>query len=208
MGGGGGYYRNSSYGFQRDGFVEESPGPQQRQHMNHGRFSSAPSYYGYPAEGPSPVQQQSYDAMTSGSDENSKSTNPSSQNSSFDHLHQMHMRKPDEYPQEMPSEYDAQFAPLNAPQPLGGMYNGPQYPNGHGNSNDVYDRNGNYNYQPQQQSSPMAPPKNATPNNPRVPIKLNTGAGGPPEDEFDFSGPSPGGRRKSWLKRAFSKRGS
>ena len=141
--------------------------------------------------------------MTSGSEEtNNKSTNPSSQNSSFDHIQQVHK------PQVFNSEYNSHFAPVSAPQQTGFMNN----PNGHqvqaGPSYDTSPPTNGFNYPPRQQQQPgsMGPPV-APPNNPRVPIKLNSGTSGA-ADDYGFAEleKSTSGKRKSWLKRAFSKR--
>ncbi|KAK4907166.1 hypothetical protein LTR66_017658, partial [Elasticomyces elasticus] len=118
----GGYYRNSSYGMRPDSLAEEGvQGPPPPRHQ---RFQSAPYM---PNESPSSIHsQQQYDAMTSGSDEMSKSTNPSSQNSSFDQLHQMHVRKPDEngnYPYQHPQQ-GGQRGPQHRQFPPQSMHNG------------------------------------------------------------------------------------
>ena len=144
-------------------------------------------------------QQHSYETMTSGSDENGKSTNPSSLNSSFDHLHQM--RKPEPPPHENQYSNDINFAPVSPQQLYSqyGMVNGNAH---HANGNthvrdyDPYTgssgSNGNY-------SAPRPPAKDlhsAPVNNPRQPIKLNAPG----------SQPAAQPKRQSWLKRTFSRR--
>ena len=141
--------------------------------------------------------------MTSGSEEtNNKSTNPSSQNSSFDHLQQV--RKPEEFN----SEYNSHFAPVQAPQPTGFMYNanGVVQPQAGPNYGSSPPTNGfNYPQRQQQQPGSMGPPT-FSPNNPRVPIKLNGGASGSNDYGFAELEQSPSKKRGSWLKRAFSKK--
>ncbi len=113
--GGGGYYRNSSYGVAPQSVVEESPGASQmyarapmRQpthpharlpYGNHNGYQNGHHHGELPP--PTHTYQQSYDAMTSGSEECNKSTNPSSQNSSYDKLHQLRT-KPEDFHQENP----------------------------------------------------------------------------------------------------------
>jgi hypothetical protein len=202
----GGYYRNNSYGFRQDSFVEESRGPLQQQHQNRGhmRYMSSPSYYNQAPETPSPAHsnEPSYETTTSGSEDYGKSTNPSSQNSSFDRLNQL--RKPEEYQQEILSEYGAHFAPINTPQPLAPWNNNEQNQIGtFGHQNERSNQNGSFSHA--QRRNPIQPPKVGGPSNPRVPTKLSSGTGGAPEADYgQKSGPT---KRSSWLKRAFSKRG-
>ena len=187
-----GHYNNYQNGYQTPGRAQPT------------RYVSAPSYYNQAATAASPhSHQQSYETMTSGSEEtNNKSTNPSSQNSSFDHLQQV--RKPEE----LNSEYNSHFSPVQAPQPTGYMYNtngapqpqtGPSYGSSH-------PTNGyNYPQRQQQQLGSMEPPT-SPPNNPRVPIKLNGGQSGSNGYDFAELERSPTKKRGSWLKRAFSKK--
>ncbi|EXJ56671.1 hypothetical protein A1O7_07015 [Cladophialophora yegresii CBS 114405] len=195
----GGYYRNSSYGFAPQSAVEESPGAsqmyarpsvRQQTHPHAGPPNGYPNGYQHgPSNGDSPISphayHHSYDAMTSGSEEYGKSTNPSSQNSSFDQLHQLR-NKPEDFPQENPYAKEIQFNQTPLPQPFS--------PYGV--------RDGSHD---QQFQGPAAPSHQYTPpaaNDPRHPIKLNgvsnAGEITPPQ--------SP--KRQSWIKRRFSKRAS
>jgi hypothetical protein len=147
--------------------------------------------YGYQNgynNGESPVSthsyNQSYDAMTSGSEEYNKSTNPSSQNSSFDQLQQFR-NKPDEYMQDSPYAKEIHFNQTSPAQLM-----------------PAYDT-GDYSYG--QKVTPTAgSTKGYNPpavNNPRQPIQLNGVSHGqitPPT--------SP--KKQSWIKRRFSKRAS
>jgi hypothetical protein len=126
--------------------------------------------------------QHSYETATSGSEEYGKSTNPSSQNSSYDQLHQL--RKPDDFGHENPYANE-----LRMGQP------GPAKPFSPYNTHE-----GPYTQEP----APVAV-QNYVPNNPRQPIKLN---GSPSDDSFnEASSPtSPSEKKKSWIKRRFSRR--
>jgi hypothetical protein len=147
-------------------------------------------------------QQHSYETMTSGSDENGKSTNPSSLNSSYDHLHQA--RKPDHYTLQNQYNEDIHFTPV-PPQQLYSNYaptNGNAY-QANGNTDvrdyDPYSHGGVSNGT---HAPPRPPVKDYTPapaNNPRQPIRLNatTTEGAPPMQP----------KRQSWIKRTFSRRG-
>jgi hypothetical protein len=154
-------------------------------------------------------QQHSYETMTSGSDENGKSTNPSSLNSSYDQLHMQHphMRKQDNYsqPQRHPSysQYDNEmnFAPVS---PV--SQHMPQYGHGNGYEGD-YGNGSNGHYQQQ----PPPPPKDYYGNGGggRMPISLN----GPPSAPSSGAAGVPnalrkgdGNKRQSWLSRKFSRR--
>lgn len=181
----GGYYRNSSYGFRPDSFAEE--GGSQAQYARPGRHQpGAP--YAHPAESPTSFNSQhpSYETMTSGSDEHSKSTNPSSQNSSFDHL-QMAMRKPDEYARNF--SYDQE----NGQPP---MQNGMRMPP---NPAQIM-RNGNWPNRPQPDynAPPPPPPK-------QQPIRLSQMNSPPPVNTPIKRQDST--KRQSWLKRKFSRKG-
>ena len=124
--------------------------------------------------------------MTSGSEEYNKSTNPSSQNSSFDQLHQLRT-KPEEYTiPENPYAKEIQFNQISPTVPLSpyGMQD-----LGYG-----------------QQMPPSAlPPKEFTHpavNNPRQPIKLDG------ITNISEITPPASPKKQSWLKRRFSKRAS
>lgn len=131
--------------------------------------------------------QYSYDNMTSGSDENSKSTNPSSQNSSFDQLHQV--RKPDDYAYESPYANELKFSPVSPQKPYspGGM------------SETAYGQDTS--------QGPPPPVSEYIPNNPRQPIKLNSEVSPPPPTATDLRGSTPP-KKQSWIKRRFSRRDS
>lgn len=179
-------------GMRPDSFVEEHPGSSQQWPARSGmRNSSMPQYYAQVGEAPSPSHshQQSYETMTSGSDENGKSTNPSSQNSSFDQLHQL--RKPEDQSYDGQNGYNGNFSPVSPPRQYGPPYGGPQ----------------NGNYAIQQRGPAPPPPKEYVPNNPRVPIKLNSGSGGAQEFENELK-KTPSPKRQSWFKRKFSRRDS
>jgi hypothetical protein len=197
---GGGYYRNSSYGFGPQSAVEEAPGASQM----YGRRQSSNPYHGPqngpqnghqngyqnghqngPQNGDSPASahsyHQSYDNMTSGSEEYGKSTNPSSQNSSFDQLHQL--RKPEDFSPDNPYANELKFSHHAAMNTGFTPYN----------MND-----GMYGHD-------TVPVKNFAPNNPRQPIKLDSG---PSDNTFSAGGsPTPAQKRQSWIKRRFSRRG-
>lgn len=194
--GAGGYYRNQ--GFRPDSFVEEAPGASQQWPARNGVMRNASAPVNYPiaanGEGASPTHshQQSYETMTSGSDENSKSTNPSSQNSSFDQLHML--RKPGMG--EEHGQYDGQNG-------YNGNFSSVSPARGYGPYGGAPQNYGNYGHQPQQQGGPMPPPKPAAPNNPRVPIKLGGSPGTQEDFEADFKRSA--SKRKSWFSRKFSK---
>ncbi|RVX74368.1 hypothetical protein B0A52_01493 [Exophiala mesophila] len=193
---GGGYYRNSSYGFGPQNSVEEEPGSANIYGRNM-RQTSNPYFagqqvpqgyqngYGTPAQfanHDSPTSahsyQHSYETATSGSDDNSKSTNPSSQNSSNDQLH--HLRKPDEYNFfnndtrfNQPSFGQSQHVPYSSGNPYGP--DAVQSPSMYGD----------------QYGSPST----------RTPIPLNS-----PGTIQSDAPPPPPAKRQSWIKRRFSKR--
>jgi len=181
----GGYYRNSSYGLGPQSSVEEVPGAAQMYGRNT-RQQSNP-YHGPTGDSPMSAQSQqySYDNMTSGSDENGKSTNPSSQNSSFD---QLHLRKPEEPVYDNPYVNELNFSPISPQKPYL-PYAAPS------------DNHGQDNFQG---PPPPAPAREYVPNNPRQPIKLNGSASGPPPSEADLNKAE---KKPSWIKRRFSRRG-
>lgn len=224
---GGGYYRNNSYGFngyQQNSFDESAeydqrdyyrpppprPGPGMRNNMH----PSNP-YYGQPNEMQGHAShQQSYDTMTSGSDENGKSTNPSSLNSSYDQLHMSqhpHARKPDNYQQNYQAQYENEmnFAPVSPVSPQ--MNNSHSQNSMNGGVSPGYYENGQQNgsgFYPQQQSIPAPPPKDPYQNRARQPIRLD----GPPSAPSsgaangNIMDRGDGNKRKSWLSRKFSKK--
>lgn len=211
---GGGYYRNSSYGFGPQSSVEEEPGSAQM-HGRGMRQFSAPEYAhhngyqnghqygpqngpqhaysnghqnGYPGNGqnnhsPNSTHsyQHSHETITSGSDEYGKSTNPSSQNSSFDQLHQL--RKHDDFTPENPYANDIKFNQFTPTKPFAeGIMQGSPYGPG--------------------AVQPPLPPTNGYPTqNNRQPMKLNSPTG---DDYGDRPTPPP--KRQSWIKRRFSRR--
>ena len=160
------------------------------------------SGYGFNGDHSSPTHshQVSYETMTSGSEENAKTTNPSSVNSSSDHIQPY--RKPGEngYEGSQMTSYGSNAANSTA-MPYGRppqfMQNGNALmqsfnasPNGYGGI-----QNGN---------GPISPPPA---NNPRVPIKLNSSSLTTEQlaaEAAVFSPPKE--KRKSWLKRRFSKK--
>jgi len=200
---GGGYYgRSSSYSFRPDSFIENGQGPNQYQ-GNRGMRNSG---YGFNGEHTSPTHshQVSYETMTSGSEENSKTTNPSSVNSSSDHIQPY--RKPGDngYEGSQMTSYgsnatDSTVTPYRPPQfqftPIGQggnalTLNFNTSPNGFGGM-----QNGNSAFSP--------PPAN----NPRVPIKLNSSSMTEEQLAAETAALSPPKeKRKSWLKRRFSKK--
>lgn len=128
--------------------------------------------------------------MTSGSDENGKSTNPSSQNSSFDQLHTLRKPGMEEAGYDGQNGYNGNFSSVSPARGFG-PYGGPPV------------QNGNYSYA-QQQGGPIPPPKPVAANNPRVPIKLGSSAVTQEQFEADFKR-SESTKRKSWFSRKFSK---
>jgi len=195
----GGYYRSSSYNYRPDNFAEE--GPQQYQQgappPRHMRYPSAPYHSNQDSPTSMHSHQQSYDTMTSGSDEMSKSTNPSSQNSSFDQLHQANVRKPEDYA----ANSHRQNGQMRNPYPPSAMNNGRMngYMNGHTNgyangyATDEYGHEFN--------SRPAPPPKQL--------IKFSSVNGEPPAESGWSAGSNVNSKpekRQSWIKRTFSKR--
>jgi hypothetical protein len=200
----GGYYgRNSSYGFRPENFIENGQGPNQYQ-GNRGMRNGS---YGMNGEYNSPTHshQLSYETMTSGSEENAKTTNPSSVNSSSDHIQPY--RKPGEngYEGSQMTSYGS-----NATSSTITPYGRPSFlQNGNGNGNALML---NFNAPPngyagmQNGNGPISPP---LANNPRVPIKLNNSSLTTEQvaaETAPFSAPKE--KRKSWIKRRFSKRES
>lgn len=181
-----GYYsRNNSYGFRSEQYQEDGP------RSAHMRYQSQP-YNTQNGDSPNSFHshQPSYETMTSGSDEMSKSTNPSSQNSSFDQLHQLNMKRQDNGYEGNPYRgYDRNGAPMRNPYPPSAMPQG--YSNQYSGATDDY----GMDVQPAQ----------------RAPIKLNTNPNA--EDSWNAgraqktsSPPEREQKRQSWIKRTFSKR--
>ena len=183
------------------------PPPRQMRHPMGPMYNQQTGYpqppYGRPHD--SPTGQHSYETMTSGSDENGKSTNPSSLNSSYDHLHQMQMRKQENLTHTH-DQYnnDTSFAPVS-PQQMNNYsnFNGnahQQNGNTHVRDYDPYSgpsgsgSNGNYGVPRPPPKEYVAPPVN----NPQQMIKFSgsSGPGSPPTEP----------KRKSWLKRTFSRK--
>jgi hypothetical protein len=162
------------------------------------------SGYGFTGDPSSPTHshQISYETMTSGSEENAKTTNPSSVNRSSDHIQPY--RKPGENGYEGPqmTSYGS-YATNSAITPYGRppqsmqngnalMHNFNASSSGHGGM-----QNGNNSFVP--------PPAN----NPRIPIKLNNSSMTTEQLAAEAAAMSaPKEKRKSWLKRRFSKRDS
>lgn len=189
-GGYGGYYRNNSYGFRPDAYAEEGSHHMQQQPMPpYGRPARAqqqqmPSYYPH-AESPSSShsQQPSYETMTSGSDELSRSTNPSSQNSSLDRLQQMGIKQPD-----FSSNFDQENM---APQTRAYYNQQHQQPM----------RNGNYQH-------PLAMGERAPAPPPKPPMQMRLNSNGPrsPPSAAGRLQKQESVKRQSWLRRTFSRR--
>lgn len=139
---------------------------------------------GYPS-GESPISahsyQHSYETMTSGSEEYGKSTNPSSQNSSFDQLHQL--RKPDDFGPENPYANEIKFHNVSPTKPFS-----PAAHDGH--------------FGQELPSPPQIPTQGyPPPNNPRQPIKL----GGSPSESVSHPVDPNSAKKQSWIKRRFSR---
>jgi len=120
--------------------------------------------------------------MTSGSEDFGKSTNPNSQNSSFDQLHQL--RRPDDVGVENPYANEIKFNQVPPSKPFA-----------------PYDMNTGRPV-PANASPPPVPGHGHTPNNPRQAIKLN----GPSDASFDEASPTTPTKKQSWIKRRFSRR--
>jgi len=184
----GGYYgRNSSYGFRADSYVENNQGPNHGQ-SNRGMRTVITPPYGQNGDQVSPTHshQVSYETMTSGSDENAKTTNPSSVNSSFDHIQPY--KKSDEMKSDGPhvTSYGSN-ATNSTVRPYG--YPAP------------FAQNGSSSRGPATLSDTLK--------DPRAPIKLNNGTANAAEIEAEMAKMSPQKeKRKSWLRRTFSRRNS
>lgn len=164
-------------------------GPNQYQ-PNRGMRNSHFGTYGPNVEqSPTHSHQISYETMTSGSEENAKTTNPSSVNSSLDHI------QPYRKPEEIMSQMNSYGSNNSTITPYGHQAAFNQNGNGPMQNGSSHMRNG---------SAPMS----ALPvNNPRVPIKLNSSSMTQAELEAEAAKLSPvKEKRKSWLKRRFSRR--
>lgn len=226
----GGYYRNNSYGFSgyQGGNFDENAEYAYQDHYRPQPPRAGPGmrnmngqnpYYGNGHHTDSPTSahshQQSYETMTSGSDENGKSTNPSSLNSSYDQLHMQHAnaRKQDNYSQQYQNQYENEmnFAPVSpvSPQlPANNSYannaNGGGHPAYYGNG---FQNGGGYHQQQGHPPQPMPPPKDYQMAGARKPIRLDgppaapsSGANGSTLKKGDST------KRQSWLSRKFSRR--
>ena len=216
---GGGYYRQNSYGFQghSHGSFDEAaeydhrdqyrPAPPRAGPGMRNMHPSNP-YYGHPSESAEhATHQPSYETMTSGSDENGKSTNPSSLNSSYDQLHMAqhpHARKVDYYPHGHQNQYENEtsHAPVSPVSPQnqgqGNAYGGvsPQY--------DYTQQNGGF--YPRQYANPALPPKDYQSNGARKPIRLDGPPGAPSSGTANVLRNGDGNKRQSWLSRKFSRK--
>ena len=173
------------------------------------RMSSEPVMYGRNSQGvyPSHAYQQSYDTVTSasgtgshGTDQWGNSTDPSSENSSIDRIQQA--PKPD-----LGEEYgfsgfggSPQFqSPILEEHGLGApAYGQPGYGQSQISPSNGYPYQGNSGPPP-----PPPPPHKET--SPRVPIRLGNSSD-PSWGSSDVQ-PQVGEKRKSWLKRRFSRNG-
>lgn len=215
-GGGGGYYRNRASFARPDSYIDNNPSPP-APHYQGNRFGprnqSDPALYGSKGQGvyPSHGYQQSYDTVTSGSgshgtgtDQWGNSTDPSSENSSIDKIHQV-------------SKGD--FGETYGFNGFGGapQFQGPILEE-HGNDGPTYGQPGyaqshsvpraGHGYQGN--GIPPTPPPHVHTRDsaPRVPIKLGSSAGSPDyaPDISPVKGKDMGEKRSSWLKRRFSKK--
>jgi len=183
-----------------DSFPEEGgpvqQGPLRAPHMRYPSQS-----YMQPDDSPTSAHshQPSYETMTSGSDEMSKSTNPSSQNSSFDQLHQMGPPKPQgEYPA---GPYRQNGGPMRNQYPKQNGY-GNGYNNGYGQrpSGPVDD----YGMEIQQ-PSPVSPQRQTNGGNSGVaPMKMSLQR---TNSNSQTKRVQEEPKRQSWLKRKLSRRG-
>lgn len=142
------------------------------------------------------AHQQSYETMNtsvsaSGSDEMSKSTNPSSQNSSFDQLHQM-SRKADD----VQNPYRMNGSPMRGQYPPNAMMNNmsyqqPQVPPPQQYQQQQWNGRRVDEYGMEISDRPAPPPKSSFMNGVR---------------EMAPNHSEKGEKRQSWLKRTFSKK--
>lgn len=214
--GGGGYYRNRVSSARPDSYIDNnlSPHAQHYQANRSGpRNHSDPALYGSKGQGvyPSHGYQQSYDTVTSasgshgtGTDQWGNSTDPSSENSSIDKIHQV--------PKGDTGESYGFNGFGGAPQ-----FQGPILEE-HGNDGPTYGQPGyaqshsvpraGYGYQGNGVPPKPPPHTHARENGPRVPIELGNSPGGSSyTPEFSpAKGKDVGEKRGSWLKRRFSKK--
>jgi hypothetical protein len=198
---GGGYYgRNNSYGSRPESYTENGQGPNPYQ-GGRGVRNSNSGFNGDPSS-PTHSHQISYETMTSGSEENAKTTNPSSVNSSSDHIQPY--RKPVEngYDGSQMTSYGSN-ATSSTITPYGRP---PQFMQNGNALMQNFNALSNGQGAMQNGNGPFVPPPA---NNPRVPIKLNSSSFTP---EYHAAEPAsmsaPKEKRKSWIKRRFSKRES
>lgn len=172
----------------------------------HGNRGVRNSGYGFNGDPSSPTHSHQVSYETSGSEENSKTTNPSSVNSSLDHIQPY--RKPGEngYEGSQMTSYgsnatNSTITPHGRPSPF--------VQNGNGNGNTLmqnFNASSNGHAAMQNGNGIFVPPPA---NNPRVPIKLNSSSMTPQQLEAEAAAMSaPKEKRKSWIKRRFSKRES
>ena len=175
------------------------------------RNHSDPALYGHNSQGvyPSHGYQQSYDTVTSGTGSHGtepwgNSTDPSSENSSIDKIHQV--PKPEAGENYGLTGFGG-APPLQGPILEEHNHDGPSYGHpGYGQSQKM--PGAGYPYQGN--GAPPAPPPHALPRDQviRAPIKLGSQSGTPASNETPHSvGRSDAGdKRKSWLKRRFSRK--
>ena len=208
-GDGGAHYNHNRMSYSRPAsYVDPNtnlPGPPNQVRRFGPRNSSDPALYGQNSQGVYPTNgyHNSYDTVTSASgtgshatDQWGNSTDPSSENSSIDKIQQVPKPEPiDNYG-------------------LNGFGGSPQFQGpileeySHGAP--AYGRPG-YGHPNQSNGMPPPPPPHAPPKDtaPRVPMKLGKPAQQLPmvNGNSPRAGPEQGEKRKSWLKRRFSKNG-
>jgi len=203
----GGYYGNRNSGNRPDSFIDQYTG-QNQQMPGQGRgFRQNPRLNSEPMLNsgrngqhvyPSHSYQQSYDTVNSAgsgsyqTDPYGNSTDPSSENSSLDRIHQL----PKQNEQQMGDSYG--FIGFGANQhPQQDNFSNGTGPYGRGGYG-TPGPSGQHRYEAPQER-PMPPPKET----PRVPIKLDSQPGSSPLARQVSDSPTE--KRKSWFKRRFSK---
>jgi hypothetical protein len=156
------------------------------------RYQSAPYMNGQESPESIHIHQPSYETMTSGSDEMSKSTDPSSQNSSFDQLHQMSQRKQDG--EQGTNPYRQQNGYMR------NMYPPSAFPNGHNTRPTGPTDDYGIEFQP---AAPPPPPKYFFPSVTESTPQNTNGARLQKTNSY-IKEDAP--KRQSWIKRTFSKR--